>query len=69
MRTLPEEDLGRFGGLYKALCITYKFWPTSAEKFYDIFIKIILGVTELFLAQIPAMCIQRIERTEGIFCF
>ena len=37
MRTLPEGDLGRFGGLYKVLCITCKFWPTSSEKFCYIF--------------------------------
>jgi hypothetical protein len=69
MWTLPEEDLGHFGGLYKALCITCKFWPASTEEFYDIFINIMLNVTELFKAQISAVCIQRIERAEGIFCF
>jgi hypothetical protein len=69
MRTLPEGDLGRFGGLYKVLCITCKFWPTSSEKFCYIFISIMLNVTELFRTQISAMCIQRIECAKGIFCF
>ena len=55
MGTLPEVDLGHLEMLYKTLCITFKLWPPSTEKFYDIFINIMLNVIELFREQISAM--------------
>jgi hypothetical protein len=40
MRTLPEELLGHFEGLHKALCITRKLRPAFSKHFYGIFNKI-----------------------------
>jgi predicted transcriptional regulator len=45
-------------------CITCKFWPASSGKFYGIFIKIMLNVTELFREQISAMMYPT-HRTSG----
>ena len=50
MWTLPEQDLGWFGWLYKVLCITCKFWPASTKKFCGIFMIIDRNDTELIWA-------------------
>ena len=52
MRTLPEEDLGQFGRLYKVLCITRKLRPEFSKQFYGILNEIDENDLELIRAEL-----------------